>query len=168
VTVCLKCGREIPQGQEYCSDCRTGGPEQVERYFALLQKSRYHKRRSNSKLFVIALIGLVGILFAISVALTVSLPASPEFKEKVQAGICRKNMRKIESAIVQYHSITKEYPPCGRLNSSHPLVEDAYLDEAPRCPATKHYYLLVKKGNKVVVECDSGKNGHSLDNSSED
>lgn len=162
--VCLKCGKEIEEGEKYCEDCRGVGQEQVESLVNLVASGKYRGGRpSGRKWLVISLLALCLILVGIAMAFIFSLPSGPGTEGNLQSAACRNNLEEIDRAIQRYYQENGEYPPTGPVDEKHPLVFDLYLDEAPRCPATDHLYLIKAKDFRVVVECDSGLENHSLD-----
>jgi hypothetical protein len=161
--VCLKCGKLIEPGREYCDDCGATGQEQVERLMAVAKLSEYRPlRRRGNKWLALSLLGLAAILIAIAVALIISIPTGSEFKGRAQASICRSKMRRIMSAVESFFDADGKYPPAGRLDGDHPLITDQYLSDTPRCPTTKHSYILEHDGSKPMVSCDSGLPGHEI------
>ncbi|MDD5748995.1 MAG: hypothetical protein PHP64_08155 [Actinomycetota bacterium] len=161
---CLKCGREIPEGQKICKECGLAGQKQVEEYLALMEQIRWkRKKRPDGRFVVIILTGVIAVLFVIAIVFLLSLFSNEEFMAKAQSSICRRNMSRIMDAINEYYEVNNSYPPAGTLNPSHILIRDDYLNEALRCPATKHYYVLVKKEGKLTVICDSKLPEHKLE-----
>lgn len=159
--ICLKCGKAIEPGKKYCDDCGELGKEQVQAMFKVVEGSPYKKRRQSDRrwLYTIALIVIL-LMVAVAVALYTMMPSGDEFTEKAQAAVCRANLSRIQTEIASYLEVEGEYPPTGRLDSGHDLVVDRYLEEPLKCPATDRYYVLVEKGSKVVVICDSKKEKH--------
>lgn len=161
--VCLKCGKAIEPGKNYCNDCGLEGKAQVDRLFAVVEGSTYEKKRTSSirwiAVFLVLIMSLMGI---IAFALITMMPSGPEFASKAKAGICRSNMRRIDEEIRRYYQVENEYPPVGPVDDSHPLLVDRYLKEPPKCPTTGHHYVLVSDGNRVVVTCDSGDERHRI------
>ncbi len=160
---CLKCGRSIEPGKEYCDDCGATGREQVERLMALAKLNEYRPSgRRGDKWFALILLCLGAILIATAVALVMSIPTGPGFRGRAQASICRSNMRRITSAVERFFDADGKYPPAGRVDGGHPLLTDQYLNDTPRCPTTKHSYVLEYDGSRPVVTCDSGLPGHEI------
>ena len=161
--VCLKCGKLIGQGREYCADCGATGQEEVERLMAVAKLSDYRPlRRRGNKWLALSLLGLAAILIATAVALIISIPTGPEFRGRAHASICRSNMRSITTAVESFFDADGKYPPAGPVGGAHPLLTDQYLTDTPRCPTTKHYYVLEYDGSKLVVKCDSSLPGHEI------
>ncbi len=161
--ICLKCGKAIEPGKDYCWDCGLVGKAQVERMFSLVEGNSYvNKRTSGVRLVAVFMVGIMATLTIIFYAVYTMIPSGPEFASKAQAGICRSNMRRIVLEIERYHHVENEYPPTGRIDEDHPLVVDRYFDESPKGPTTDHYYVLVKSGSGVVVTCDSGEDRHEI------
>ena len=161
--VCLKCGKLIEPGREYCDDCGATGPDQVERLMAEAKLDQYRPfGRGGNKWLALSLLGLAAILIATAVSLILSIPTGPGFKGRAQASICRSNMRRIMSEVESYFDADGKYPPAGRVDSDHPLLTDQYLTDTPRCPTTKHSYILEYDGSKPMVTCDSGLPGHEI------
>lgn len=160
---CLKCGKLIEPGREYCDDCGATGREQVERLMAVAKLNEYRPLRSRgNKWLALSLLGLAAILIATAVTLIISIPSGPEFRGRAQASICRSNMRRITSAVESFFDADGKYPRAGRVDGNHPLITDQYLTDTPRCPTTKHYYILEYDGSKPMVKCDSGLPGHQI------
>ena len=161
--ICLKCGKEIEPGKEYCEDCGATDEEQVERLVALSAATQHKPpRRADNRWLILSIFAFALILFAVAVAFVFSIPTGPQFAKKAQAGICRANLRQIQRAIDSYLTTTGKYPPTGRVDNDHPLVKDQYLPKALQCPTTHHYYIIVKDGPGETVKDDSGLPGHSL------
>ena len=163
VPVCLKCGKEIDKGKNYCDDCGPGGEARVQELVSLMESSRYRpSRRPRFRGIAIGLIGLMVVVLVVTVALIIAIPSGPEFDARLQAAGCRANLKRIDRAVNSYYEVKKEYPPTGRVDADHPLVVDEYLHKVWTCPSTHHFYLLSISGSRVVVSCDSGLEGHKI------
>ena len=161
--ICLKCGKAIKPGKNYCEDCGLIGNAQVEQMFSLVDGSPYEKRRTaGARWAIIFLVLIMAMLMVVAYAIFTMMPSGPEFSSKVQAGLCRSNMRRIESEVERYFEVENEYPPTGRIDEEHPLVVDRYLDEPLKCPTTDRCYVLVESASGVVVTCDSGEDKHEI------
>jgi type II secretory pathway pseudopilin PulG len=108
------------------------------------------------------MMGLSVILISVALAIALSVPSGSEFRAKAQAGICRANMRRIETAIDDFYSADGKYPPAGRLDNGHPLITDQYLDIPLECPTTHHYYIIEPGNPKPTLRCDSDLPGHRI------
>jgi len=86
-----------------------------------------------------------------------------EFRVKAQAAVCRSHLRSIQEAVESYYDANGEYPRGGRVDSDHPLVIDRYFDTPPRCPTTNNYYVLEIDETGISVRCDSGLEGHEIE-----
>lgn len=161
MAVCLKCGKEIKKGNNYCDDCGSIGKAQVDYLFRLVEGNQYKPgRRTDLRWFVVILLGMMAVILGFLVAFLASVPSGPGFTARAHASICRVNLERIEKQIERYHKVEKRYPPTGYINSKHPLIVDQYLDAVPRCSVTKHPYLLKHVESFVIVTCDSGLEGH--------
>ena len=161
VPVCLKCGKEIEKGKNYCDVCGPRGEARVQELISLMESSRYRpSTRPRFRGIAIGLIWLMVVVLIVTVALIVAIPSGPEFDARLQAAGCRANMRRVKRAVDSYFEVKNEYPPTGRVDSDHPLVVDEYLHQVWTCPSTHHYYLLSRSGSGVTVSCDSGLEGH--------
>ena len=161
--VCLKCGKEIEKGKNYCDECGPRGEAQVQKLSGLAETSQYRPAGSpRLRPLILGLVGLMVVALVVTIALVLSIPSSPEFDAKLQAAGCRANLKRIERAVESYYDVKKEYPPTGRVDENHPLVVDEYLHKAWTCPSTGQFYLLSRSGPEVVVSCDSGRDGHAI------
>ncbi|MCJ7652481.1 MAG: hypothetical protein MUO75_02130 [Actinobacteria bacterium] len=162
--VCLKCGKEIEKGQNYCGDCGPGGKAQVQELVSLMESSRYKPGRlSRFRGMAIGLVGLMVVILVVTVALMISIPSGPEFDAKLQAAGCRAKIKRIERAVESYYDVKQKYPPMGCVDANHPLVVDEYLHKVWTCPSTHHLYLLSRSRSRVIVSCDSGLKGHKIE-----
>jgi hypothetical protein len=160
--VCLKCGAEIPRGDKYCDSCGPEAAQQVAELLAMGYGKNYQSyRRSGGRWFVFSLVFILFLMVGIGAILIYSIPTGPELA-KTQAAVCRASMRRVRDATTEYWGVTSKFPPTGRVASGSPLVQDQYIETAPECPVTHHYYILENENGQPVVKCDSGKPGHSI------
>ena len=161
--VCLKCGKEIEPGEEYCEECGAAGGERVDRLLALAELNSYRPHRNRRQRWLtFSMLGLAAILVATALGLLISIPTGPEFRRKAQASICRSNMRLVQKAVDRFYEADGKYPAAGRVDSGHPLITDQYLDSPLRCPTTGRYYLLENESPVPSVRCDSNLFGHVI------
>ncbi len=161
--VCLKCGKEVGPGEEYCAECGASDDENVDRLLALAELDTYRPRRNRRpRWMTFSLLGLAVILVATAVGLLFSIPTGEEFQDRVQASVCRANLRDLEASIARYYVADGKYPPDGRVGAGHPLVTDHYFESPPKCPATGRYYILESGPAAPNAVCDSGLPGHNL------
>jgi hypothetical protein len=163
--VCLKCGKEIDPGNNFCEDCRALGPGEVRTLMDMGQASKYKPKRSRGIMWL-SIFTLILFLIALAVgwALLTMIPTSSKARARVQSDLCHSNLVRIQSAIDKYYKNSHQYPPAGKLTDRNPLIIDGYLSGAPHCPTTKHDYILKMRTNEagMTVICDSGLSGHSL------
>ena len=163
MAICIKCGRTIEKGKNYCDGCRPRGETQVRELIGLAESNRKGPARvSRVRPLILGLVGITVVMLIVTVALMASMPSGPEFDTRLQAAGCQANLKRVERAVESYYDIKKEYPPTGRLDENHPLVVDEYLHEVWTCPSTGHLYLLSRSGQKVSVSCDSDRDGHKI------
>lgn len=161
--VCLKCGKAIEKGSNYCDDCTELGEAQVQRMFDLVNENTYKRRRPFDLRWLLAgTVLILGLVVGSLYFVLTSLPTGPEFQAKIQAGLCKSNMRGIEEQVDRYFEVEGEYPPAGKIDADHPLVVDRYIEDKYKCPVTKRYYLLEKTDSGLVVVCDSELEGHGI------
>ena len=161
--ICLKCGRQIETGGEYCEECGAKDNEHLDRLLALSARNGYRppRRRDNRRL-LLGMLAIVVIMFTFAIVLSYSIPTGPEFEKRAQAATCRAHLRQLKRAIVSFYAAEGKYPPSGRVGPDHPLVTDQYLQETPECPSTHHHYIIEQDESGVAIRCDSGLPGHSL------
>lgn len=163
--VCLKCGKEIEQGKNFCEDCKELGPTEVRGLMDMSQTSKYKPRRSRGVLWLsVVVILLFLIALGVGWALLSMIPSNAKLQTKVRANICQNNLERIKEAMDKYYANSHQNPPTGKLNKRNPLVLDSYLSGVPHCPSTQHEYIIqsVPDTAKYTVICDSGLTGHSL------
>jgi uncharacterized membrane protein YvbJ len=161
--VCLNCGKGITPGKQYCEQCGSTSQERTQRLMEASAHGRYKSPTEGyNRTLMIGMLGLAVVLVAVSVGIALSVPTGTAYTKKVQAAVCRANMRGIERAISNYYAANRNYPPAGRIDSAHPIITDQYLKSPPRCPGTHHYYEIVPDGSRVSVRCDSGLAEHRL------
>jgi zinc-ribbon domain len=161
--VCLKCGKEIDPGEEYCAECGASDDQSVGRLLALAELNAYRPAGNRRPRWVtLSLLALAVILFAAAVGLLLSIPTGQEFRERAQASVCRANLARTEEAVDDFYRADGKYPPTGRIDADHPLITDQYFDNPLRCPSTGHYYILEQSTGAPYVRCDSGLPGHEL------
>jgi len=163
--VCLKCGKEIDPGSNFCEDCADLGPEEVQRLMDLGRTSKYKPQRSRSVLWLtIVIVVLFLIAIGVAWALLSMIPNNARLRAQVRANVCHHNLDNIQIAIDKYYKNSHQNPTAGRLSARNPLVIDGYLSGVPHCPSTGHEYVIEKKPNEetYTVKCDSGLAGHSL------
>ncbi|MHB8896284.1 MAG: hypothetical protein ACYC99_14050, partial [Candidatus Geothermincolia bacterium] len=141
--VCLKCGKEIETGRNFCEDCKALGPGEVRELMDAGHASKYKPRRTRGALWV-TIIVVVLLLVALGVgwALLSMIPSNEKVQANVRAGVCRNNLERVQAAIDKYYKNSHQYPSTGKLNSRNPLVLDGYLSGVPHCPSTGHEYLI--------------------------
>ncbi len=159
---CKNCGKPVEKGSGYCAECKTAVRTKIDGMVSITRPPGYRARHPQGRWVVYSLTGVVILLAAVAAAMVLAIPRDKEFTSQAQASICRSNLRSIETAVHQYYAATGESPPAGRVDRHHPLVMDQYLKEAPRCPATHHYYLVENTGRMPAERCDSGLAGHEL------
>jgi Tfp pilus assembly protein PilE len=163
VPVCRNCGKEIEEGKNYCPQCGPAVEDRVNRLMETSQRYNYRSpARGYNRTLIIAMLCLTVVVVAVFVGIVLSIPTGPEYTKKVQAAVCRANMRDIERSIERYFAANKKYPPTGRVDHRHPIITDGYLETPLQCPSTHHYYLIESDGSGVSVKCDSGLPGHRL------
>ena len=169
--VCLKCGKEIDPGRNFCEDC--GSTNERETFETLTDlQSKYVRRKPRNLLWtVVLMVVLFGIALGVGYGLLSMIPNNKKIKTETQAHLCHRNLVNIQAAIDKYYKNGNSYPPPGRLNSQGPLVVDQYIKTVPTCPTTGHQYIIKNLGatdprhpEKITVRvyCDSGLKGHSL------
>jgi hypothetical protein len=163
--VCLKCGKEIDPGKNFCDECRTLGPAEVRDLMDMGRTNKYRPRRRRGVMWL-AIFSLILFLIALAVAwaLLTMIPTSSRVQARVQANVCHGNLERIQKAIDGYYKNSHQWPPTGKLTNRNPLIIDGYLGGVPHCPTTEHAYIIEQKknGTGVTVVCDSGRAGHSL------
>jgi hypothetical protein len=163
VPVCLKCGKEIEPGNDYCRECAAADEQQVERIMAITTRvASSRPRRVDNRWIILSMFAFAVALLVIAAAVVFSIPRGKKFAEAAQAAICRSNLRQVQEAISLYNTTNGTFPPTGRVNARHPLVVDQYLKTPPRCPTTHRYYIIEKDGTRYRAICDSGLAGHSI------
>jgi len=163
VPICLKCGKEIEPGNDYCRECAAGDEEQVGRIMALTARAVARPpRRVDNRWVILSMFAFAVILIVVAAAVVLSMPRGKKFAQAAQATICRSNLRQVQEAISSYDTTNGTFPPTGRVDAQHPLVLDQYLKNPPRCPTTHHYYVIEKDGTGYRAICDSGLAGHSI------
>ena len=163
--VCLKCGRDIEKGKNFCDECKEAGPGEVRRLMDPSRDGRYKPNRSRGMLWIaIAVLVLSLVALGIGWGILSMIPTNARVQMKVRANVCHNNLERVKKAIDRYHKDSHLYPPAGKLTSKNPLILDKYLSGPPHCPSTGHAYVIqqVPNSSKVTVVCDSGLDGHAL------
>ena len=161
--VCLKCGKEIDPGRNVCEDCGVMGEREVRELLAAPQSKYRAPRHHNTVWFIVLAIVLFSIVIGLGYVLLSMLPNSTKIKTEAQANLCHRQLQKVQDAIAKYFKNSSQNPPPGRLTPQSALVLDRYVNTAPTCPTTGHYYLIARtKGGAYTVICDSKLAGHKL------
>jgi hypothetical protein len=163
MAVCLKCGKEIDKGNNFCSECGALPERELVELMDTGPVSGYRPPREHRTFWtvVIAVI-LAGLVIGTAFSLLTMVPTNARFKEKTRANICHNNLVMVEKQINTYYTNTRQYPPTGKIGPKSPLLVDKYLKSVPHCPSTGHEYLIQVQGGKYIPVCDSGLSGHHL------
>lgn len=161
--VCLKCGKEIEPGSNFCENCGVLGEQEVRELLSGQQSEYRVLRQHNTVWFIIIAVLLFSIVAGLGYGLLSMIPNSKKIKAEAQANICHRDLQKLQDAVDKYYEDSKQNPPPGRVSPQSVLVTDLYINSAPTCPTTGHYYVIKRTASgPYTVYCDSGLPGHKL------